>query len=423
MDMDVIDLTETDTECDTKSVDSVDIFAPYSPPHKTTTKSQMPPLEAPCVPFPDLDALDALDALEAKYNMSKIDFSHLREHGYQVIDMPVLTHKECEDRISEFWDWLESLGRGIKRNDPKTWMRQAWPANIHGIVQYPSAAHARPTWKIRSHHNVVNVFSQLWQTPPEQMQTSFDRVCIQRPTTRTMPQKPWLHMDQGARLRGERCVQGFVTLKDMPATGGTLVVMPGSHRLHEEFFDAFPDRVSIDVTDEETGETKKKTFSDNWVKFTQDELDWWKESGCEPVRISAKAGQLVLWDSRTVHQGSYPLPGSAPQWRWVVYVCMKPTPTARDPASRKKLARAMQKKQEIFLEGATASHWPVPEKWQRRHKSGKVTEEWMGLKKFPAKPQYSRDQKPEPRDADKIRTVEELRAISPLAPVLAGFSK
>ena len=27
------------------------------------------------------------------------------------------------------------------------------------------------------------------------------------------------------------------------------------------------------------------------------------------------------------------------------------------------------------------------------------------------------------RDADKIRTVEELRAISPLAPVLAGFSK
>jgi hypothetical protein len=419
-----IDLT---SESDTESVDSVDIFAPYTPPHATATaksfsssSSSAPltlPLEkAPAPAFPDLTVVE-----------HKYDFTHLREHGYQVIDAPVLTTEECEARIAEFWDWLESQDRGLKRDDPTTWSSDAWPSNIHGIVQYPSAAHTYPVWKVRTHPNVVKVFSELWNTSPYKLQTSFDRVCIQRPTTRKMPQKPWLHIDQGPRLRGERCFQGFVTLADMPATGGTLVIMPGSHKFHDEFFARFPKRVTdkVTVTNKVTGEQKQvtKNFSDNWVKFTQEELDWWAERGCKPLRVSAKAGQLVLWDSRTVHQGSYPLPESAPLWRWVVYVCMKPTPTTRDPASRKKLERAMAKKREAFEQGRTTSHWAVPERYTKRTRTGKVTEEWMGTKNFAVKPQYSHDQKPEPRTSLKIRTVEELRKVSPLGPILAGYPK
>ena len=319
---------------------------------------------------------------------------------------------------------MESLDRGIQRDDPATWTSDAWPANIHGIVQYPSAAHTYPVWQVRTHPNVVKVFSELWHTSPYQMQTSFDRVCIQKPTTRTMPQKPWLHIDQGPRLRGERCFQGFVTLADMPATGGTLVVMPGSHKFHDEFYAAFPERVSITEVDKKTNRQKTKTFSDNWVKFNDAELAWWAERGCKPLRVSAKAGQLVLWDSRTVHQGSYPLPHSAPQWRWVVYVCMKPTPTpmTRDPASRKKLERTMAKKRKAFEDGRTTSHWAVPEPYTKRSRTGKVTEEWMGTKNFNIKPQYSHDQTPEPVTSLKIRTVEQLRSVSALGPILAGFT-
>lgn len=81
----------------------------------------------------------------------------------------------------------------------------------------------------------------------------------------------------------------------------------------------------------------------------------------------------------------------------------------------------MGKKRKAFEDERTTSHWPVPEPYIKRSKSGKTSQEWVGTKVFPIMPQFSQDQKPEPETSLKVRTVEELAMISPRGPRLAGF--
>ena len=134
----------------------------------------------------------------------------------------------------------------------------------------------------------------------------------------------------------------------------------------------------------------------------------------------------MLWDSRTCHQGSYPLPKSPPRWRWIVYVCAKPLPKAApgDVKSTKALNLLLGKKRKAFEESRTTSHWPVPEPYVSNAPSAKrykAAVKWRGTKNFPVKPQYSQDQKPEPDTAAVVRTADKLAEISPLAPILAGL--
>lgn len=396
----VIDLTD-----DSDDLSDIDIGVEGAPP-KQQPQPQEPVKHQLLLPRMIVDVPEEMPKLEAVVD----EFDHLHRYGYQIIDTPVLTQAECEARIGELWDWLESLQSGITREDPN---QGVWPNNIHGIVNQPSAAHTLPVWKIRSHPNVVALFSRLWKCRPEDLISSFDRICIQRPSTRTKPQKGWLHIDQGARIMNQRCYQGLVTLVDMPSTGGTLVVVPGSHLHHREFFERFPDEVS--------------KSNDNWVRFNEEQLRWWREEKkLSPIRINARAGQLVLWDSRTAHQGSYPLPKTEPIWRWVVYTCLKPRPKPRNNgADAEKLRKAMAKKRRHFELGRTTSHWPVPEPITKRTKTGKLQLDWQQIKCFPEKPRTYGNDAPvivEPPTSLKMRSVEELRAqCGDIAVSLAGF--
>eukprot|EP00913_Durusdinium_trenchii_P014018 g13163.t1 len=83
-----------------------------------------------------------------------------------------------------------------------------------------------------------------------------------------------------------------------------------------------------------------------------------------PVLVAAKAGDLILWDSRTVHCNT---PGWAPEaegmpftqcaqmeeWqllREVGYVCMTPAAWASD--------ETLEQRRKAFEEGISTSHWP-----------------------------------------------------------------
>lgn len=49
-----------------------------------------------------------------------------------------------------------------------------------------------------------------------------------------------------------------------------------------------------------------------WVKrdlfdWTDKELQWFKDRGCEWVKPSMDPGDFILWDSRAVHYGAAPL--------------------------------------------------------------------------------------------------------------------
>lgn len=135
----------------------------------------------------------------------------------QVVEAPVLSAAECGETKSDLWDWLESLGRGISRVDPESWRGHAWPKNIHGIVEYPPASHTRAVWKVRAKARIIDVFAALHGT--RDLLVSFDRVCIHKPSSAKKRQQAWLHVDQGYPTQGFKCVQGFVTLEDMPSEG------------------------------------------------------------------------------------------------------------------------------------------------------------------------------------------------------------
>jgi len=260
---------------------------------------------------------------------------------------------------------------------------------------YPSISHAPVTWWVRCHHHVISVFQRLLKVKrAEDLLVSFDRACVQRPSKHKQNQELWLHMDQGYKRsfkdRGFQCVQGLLTLETMDNDDGTLVVMRGSHKLHEDFFKAFPAR---------------QTKTDDWVKFNAEELKWWATQGCTPERISAPAGSLVLWDSRTVHCGSYPLPNrkNPDRWRYVFYVSMASRNHVQSPETKKKLSNVLKRKRAAFENSRSTCHWPLKSKL------------------FPKKPRWSHDQRPEDPNTLKVHTVQDLRNISPLAPCLAGF--
>lgn len=50
----------------------------------------------------------------------------------------------------------------------------------------------------------------------------------------------------------------------------------------------------------------------DWVKrdlfdWTDEELQWFKDHGCESAKPSMDPGDFILWDSRAVHYGAAPL--------------------------------------------------------------------------------------------------------------------
>jgi len=115
---------------------------------------------------------------------------HLRRRGWAVIEN-VLSPVECASLVDEGWRWLESLGTGLKRDQPETWKASAWPPNIHGIVQQSEVGHQSFVWRVRKHPDVRRVFESFYGT--NALLSSFDGVSIMRPSQgRGATGKPWL---------------------------------------------------------------------------------------------------------------------------------------------------------------------------------------------------------------------------------------
>ena len=91
-----------------------------------------------------------------------------------------------------------------------------------------------------------------------------------------------MHVDQGRTLRGMQCIQGLVTLTDVTEETGGFCCIPRSHHCHDELMDTY------------------SANDDNYMKIPSD---------CPRLQephalLRARAGDLVLWDSRTIHCSS-----------------------------------------------------------------------------------------------------------------------
>ena len=131
-------------------------------------------------------------------------------------------------------------------------------------------------------------------------------------------------------------LQGLVNLVDVgPDTTGTLMVKDKSHLAHSDFFDHH-----TSLTQEE------KAAIGDFYKFQPQELPYW--DSFTSLGLSAKAGDLFLWDSRAAHQNIGP--AMTTDWRHVVYVCYQ----ARSLAEEEDL----KLKRQAWEEYLVTTHWP-----------------------------------------------------------------
>ncbi len=245
--------------------------------------------------------------------------AHLEQEGF-VIVADALSDEQTDHAIDLTWQYLAELGTGIDRSDPTTWGDDRWPVAVHGgIIPSQGIGHSEAQWFIRSVPAVKQAFAAVWDD--DDLLVSFDGMALWRPTSvdpewRTNRGGSWLHIDQHPIGRpGFHCVQGLVSLiETSPVTGGN-VLIPGSHHRFASIPELYPDRLA------------RIHRSIDHFRFPSDDP---LLAETPPAMVHLEAGDLLLWDSRTIHCSS---PGiaeadpdepSADLLRAVSLVCMMP---------------------------------------------------------------------------------------------------
>lgn len=260
--------------------------------------------------------------------------TYLEEYGYVVIG-GVLDDKEVNRAKELLWDFLEKYG--MKRDDPSTWGDENFgkiASLSSGIIMRGGIGQSDFQWYCRTRDNVKNVFSAIYET--RDLLTSFDGGNIFRPWQAESlvdhcTTSGWLHVDQGRKLRGMQCIQALVTLTDVSEETGGFYCIPRSHHYHDELM-------------------VHATNDDNFVKVPAD-FPCLKDPQIMP---RCKAGDMILWDSRTIHcsspalvQPTLPLDQLL---RVASYICMVPSTKADEGVINRRV--------EMYQCNATGTHWP-----------------------------------------------------------------
>jgi len=268
----------------------------------------------------------------------------LEEHGAAIIPS-VLDDAACERMQSQMWDFIEIISSKwstpIRRDDTTTWVGIYKLSPPHGmLIQHWGVGQSQASWDVRQNPAVVDVFRAFWNCPD--LLTSFDGISFSMPpeiTHRGWHRDTKFHTDQNYKMPGFKCMQSWVTPLDVDAGDATLTLLLGSHVYHAEFAKTF------DIKE-----------ADNWYALNPEQQAWYlSKPGVRHVDVICKAGDMVCWDSRTIHCGKRPIKGRAnPKLRMVSYICMQP----KEMASKKDL----EKKRKAVEELRTTTHWPTKPK-------------------------------------------------------------
>jgi hypothetical protein len=263
--------------------------------------------------------IERVETLEQEIKTLLIDkyLSQLSENGYVIIPN-VLESSEIQHAKELFLKWKDSIPDFDKFHNT---------VDPHGIFKFHEVGHQEFAWYIRTRPQIIDIFKKIWKT--DELVVSFDGACY-LPKNLSKKDKIWTHTDQAPNLVGLQCYQSFVALTDNSEK--TLVVYESSHKLHENYFKE---------RDIKSGK--------NWQLIDHDYLDRIKD---QKKVLNVKAGDLVLWDSRTFHQNQYGEPNL--EERIVQYVCYLPKNDKKNTKSQK------TKREKYFLERRTTSHWPYP---------------------------------------------------------------
>lgn len=242
------------------------------------------------------------------------------------------------DRAEQYqqkaFDWLKSFDPGLDIRRPETWSLDRLPIQTErNTYEHYAVVHERFMWEARMEPGVLDAFAKVWGT--KELIVSFDSLNVTLPNLKPV-RDPWPHVDQAPRKRGLHCVQGIINLSHAGNEDGSLVAIPGSHKLIGEFFDT--------KTDSSTWEMRDNRY------FSKEDMEFFNSRGLRPQKVLAEPGDLILWDSRTIHWGGEPEPGKSDIVRTVIYAAYAPAKLA----SRE----ALEAKSNVFHVNGATTHWP-----------------------------------------------------------------
>lgn len=281
--------------------------------------------------------------------------SYLNTHGYVVV-RNILNENEIEEGKALFWQYIKESNREIDRANPETWKK--WPGDSRTGIISGTICHSDFLWYLRLHPKVKEIFCLLWGT--DDLLTSFDGGNSFRPWSYDPTWKTsggWWHVDQnslrGPERTGRVSIQGLVTFYDATEATGGFAAIPGSHRFHDALCAQQHGKIDfIGITPEDSADLQHLPHH----------------------LIQARAGDMILWDSRCVHCNvpaitspsdaqsvHQPEATAGPDkvrvqpdlLRLVGYVCMQPKSMATQTAIH-------SRKLGLLLEMPT-SHWATKE--------------------------------------------------------------
>ncbi|XRM43903.1 hypothetical protein ABZX51_007057 [Aspergillus tubingensis] len=141
---------------------------------------------------------------------------------------------------------------------------------------------------------------------------------------------PWAHVDQSPFNIKFDTVQGIVNLLPNGPEDGGLMVFEGSSACYTELWQHF---------DHKKGEKGWSTWA--YQSVDEEMCQWLEARGGKWTKVCAEPGDLLLWDSRTIHYGAAP---SSVNDRFAAYVCYKPAAAISEEAKRVRL-QAFEAKQ------------------------------------------------------------------------------
>jgi hypothetical protein len=279
-----------------------------------------------------------------------------KENGY-VVTKNVANKEQQDTAVSLFWDLCERSQPLIKRNDPKTWDTSHWVASPSvGIMSGYGIGQSEFLWYARLLPKVRESFSRIWND--DDLLVSYDGCGVFRPpevNEEWRTSGAWYHIDQNLYNRpGLHAIQGLVNFFPSGPYDGGFVVVPKSHIMCDEAFARIPDLCSKKSRDY----FRTPEDLEFWVEARKaiSQRDITNKYDLLPVKLVLEAGDLVLWDSRTIHC-SHPATRNDPKSagrlkRLAAYVCMTPA------SSAKNIEELAKYRVLAFQKGITTTHWP-----------------------------------------------------------------
>eukprot|EP00035_Acanthoeca_spectabilis_P016582 m.339904 g.339904 ORF g.339904 m.339904 type:complete len:429 (-) comp16543_c6_seq9:56-1342(-) len=281
----------------------------------------------------------------------------LAEHGVAAVS-GILTPEEC-DQLELCWrdDLLELVDTEPALSEAHVEAIQAmkegggidaWPdtCNKHigsakrGFATLRGTPHGRFAWGCRLHPRVKQTFAAIHDVAPDAMCSGLDNVMWQSHGKLEEPvvsNPEWLHCDQNHNTGLVWPIfQGILYVRSATdPRASTTVVWPQSHG-------AVYERIMSDPRSRKLGESAGGQL----VKLSTLTSDGGKAlhaaAMAGAVRMPIPAGALLLWDSRTVHQG----------WRGGARLAM---PVCWEPSERREYT-ALRRKLWMCATGVSSSH-------------------------------------------------------------------